>query len=133
MEGDSIRQALRNLADENVAWVSRRFFKSNRGQYGEGDVFLGIRVPQLRKLERTFRHVELPTVTGLLTSPIHEERLLALLPPSDTPVQPRQPQRTGGNLLLLQHPTFNKVLGLIPNWGSVLTVLLCTNDMVIIR
>lgn len=79
MEAAIIRQTLQNLADEEVARVSRRFFKTGPGQYAEGDVFLGVRVPQLRKIARTFSHVDLPTATALLTAPIHEERLLALL------------------------------------------------------
>jgi 3-methyladenine DNA glycosylase AlkD len=79
MEAGIIRQTLQTLADEEIAQVSRRFFKTGPGQYGEGDVFIGVRVPQLRKIAKTFSHVDLSTAIALLTAPIHEERLLALL------------------------------------------------------
>ena len=56
-----------------------RFFKTGPGEYGEGDRFLGIRVPVVRRCAR--EHIELPlrSVRALLKSPYHEERLLALL------------------------------------------------------
>src|SRR5690606_4221271 len=55
------------------------FFKTGPGEYGEGDRFLGIRVPALRTLARTYRSVELSVCRALLVSPYHEARLLALL------------------------------------------------------
>lgn len=57
----------------------RRFFKTGPGQYGEGDVFRGIRVPVLRQLVSRFSDVTLATVSALLKSKYHEDRLLALL------------------------------------------------------
>ena len=67
------------LADPVRAGVSRRFFKTGPGQYGEGDRFLGISVPVLRQLAREYTELPLGAVTTLLASPLHEERLLALL------------------------------------------------------
>jgi 3-methyladenine DNA glycosylase AlkD len=75
----TIHRALRNLADTGVASSSQRFFKTGPGEYGAGDRFLGIRVPQLRKLVREFQAATLPTAITLLQSAWHEERLLALL------------------------------------------------------
>lgn len=67
---------LANPADAaNLAW----FFKTGPGGYGEGDCFRGIRVPALRRLAKQHRTLGLPDVTHLLTSPYHEDRLLALL------------------------------------------------------
>jgi 3-methyladenine DNA glycosylase AlkD len=75
----TIHGELRKLADPGVARASQRFFKTGPGEYGAGDKFLGIRVPQLRKLVRTFQDAPLSTVTSLLQSAWHEERLFALL------------------------------------------------------
>jgi 3-methyladenine DNA glycosylase AlkD len=57
----------------------RSFFKTGSGQYGEGDVFIGIKVPPLRRLAAEFQDASLQTVKGLLASKIHEERTLALM------------------------------------------------------
>lgn len=70
---------LQELADPAVAKFSATFFKTGPGQYGEGDVFLGIRVPVLRRLAREFRSLPLDQVERLLHSPLHEQRLLALI------------------------------------------------------
>jgi 3-methyladenine DNA glycosylase AlkD len=79
MDLHTIRSELNTLADPAHAAVSRRFFKTGPGDYGEGDRFIGIRVPQLRKLaQKTYNHLSCDTAVMLLKSPIHEERHLAL-------------------------------------------------------
>lgn len=75
----SIQLALRELGDTEVASQSQRFFKTGKGEYGEGDRFLGIRVPALRKQVREYRSISYKELIGLLHSPCHEERLFALL------------------------------------------------------
>ena len=70
---------LRELGDKDIAAHSQRFFKTGPGQYGEGDRFLGIRVPVIRKCVRQYREISLPDAVALLQSPFHEARLLALL------------------------------------------------------
>lgn len=74
----SVQAQLRRLADmrraKNMAW----FFKSGRGQYGEGDRFLGIRVPVQRRVAHQNRHLPLPEVVKLMDSPYHEDRFTAL-------------------------------------------------------
>lgn len=74
-----IRQRLRRLADPEKAKVLRRFFKTGPGEYGEGDRFLGIVVPVIREQIREFSDTAVSEVVKLLKSPVHEERLLALL------------------------------------------------------
>jgi 3-methyladenine DNA glycosylase AlkD len=74
-----IHAKLQKLADPQRAQVLRRFFKTGPGEYGEGDVFLGIRVPETRKLARQYQALSLPDAVCLLQSSIHEARLLAIL------------------------------------------------------
>jgi len=74
-----LRHELRAQADPERAEVLQRFFKTGPGQYGEGDQFLGLRVPQLRRIARANRTMERRSLLELLRSPWHEERLLALL------------------------------------------------------
>jgi 3-methyladenine DNA glycosylase AlkD len=74
-----LQSQLRALASPELAVLQQRFFKTGPGQYGEGDVFLGIKVPPLRALAKHHRDVDLDTITPLLHSKYHEERLFALL------------------------------------------------------
>jgi 3-methyladenine DNA glycosylase AlkD len=67
------------MASPSDARFLQRFFKTGPGEYGAGDHFIGIRVPPLRRLAKEFRSLSPGPTTALLHSPIHEERLLALL------------------------------------------------------
>ncbi len=70
---------LKSLADPAIAQHSLRFFKTGPGEYGEGDCFLGIRVPILRRVAREHKALPLQDAVALLQSPWHEVRLVALL------------------------------------------------------
>lgn len=74
-----IRKKLKSLENKERAQILQRFFKTGPGEYGEGDIFLGIRVPDLRSIVREFPSVTIAETLELLSSPKHEERLLALL------------------------------------------------------
>jgi 3-methyladenine DNA glycosylase AlkD len=74
-----LRRDLRAEADAEDAVNLQRFFKTGPGQYGEGDRFLGLRVPALRRLARTYRSLPASDALVLLQSEWHEERLLGLL------------------------------------------------------
>lgn len=74
-----ISTQLRALASPDTAANLQRFFKTGAEQYGEGDVFLGIKVPPLRALAKQHRDANLKTIATLLNSRYHEERLFALL------------------------------------------------------
>jgi 3-methyladenine DNA glycosylase AlkD len=76
---ENMRTALNAHADPRQAAILRRFFKTGPGQYGEGDIFIGVKVPQTRAVARQFRTAPLDEILALLKSPVHEERLLALL------------------------------------------------------
>jgi 3-methyladenine DNA glycosylase AlkD len=75
----TLQRELRRLANPNRAVIVQRFFKTGPGEYAEGDKFLGLTVPQLRALAKRYRGLSLRDTSRLLCSPIHEERLLALL------------------------------------------------------
>jgi len=79
MNANDVKQKLMSLASPDVAKSSMRFFKTGPGQYGEGDTFIGIKVPTLRAVSREFRSLPLEDIRSLLSSPIHEERHLALM------------------------------------------------------
>lgn len=78
MSGE-VRANLRSLADPTIALHSQRFFKTGRGEYGEGDQFLGIRVPVIRKQVNKYLSATVEDAGDLLKSEFHEERLFALL------------------------------------------------------
>ena len=73
-----IVERLQTMGDPERARVSRSFFKTGPGQYGEGDVFAGLTVPQVRALAKEVHPLPHSEVIRLLHSPLHEARLLAL-------------------------------------------------------
>ena len=79
MKLQDIRSKLQKLGNKQKAKVLQRFFKTSLGDYGEGDIFLGARVPDIRKLAKEYQEIRIIEVQKLLKSPFHEERLLALL------------------------------------------------------
>lgn len=78
MSLEELRQTIKKLANPEQAEILSRFFKTGKGEYGEGDKFLGIKVPVLRKIAKQFNDLSLEDVRKLLCSPIHEERLISL-------------------------------------------------------
>ena len=76
---DDVRKELKSMADPDKAAILQRFFKTGPGQYGEGDIFIGVMVPQSRQIAKNFSQLPLGEVRTLLYSRIHEERLVALL------------------------------------------------------
>jgi 3-methyladenine DNA glycosylase AlkD len=79
MKAADIRKELKSMADPDKAAIMQRFFKIGPGQYGEGDIFIGVIVPQSRRVAKKFCQLPLGELRTLLYSHIHEERLVALL------------------------------------------------------
>jgi len=79
MKLNAPQTALRKLADPDVAKAARRFIKTGKGEYGEGDKFIGVRVPTIRAIAKQHIDLSIEQVIRILHSPYHEERLLALI------------------------------------------------------
>jgi 3-methyladenine DNA glycosylase AlkD len=77
-EVEHIRAEMRKMADPEKAKDLQWFFKTGPGEYGESDIFLGLRVPQVRRLAQKHKELAMTHIGSLLASPIHEERQLAL-------------------------------------------------------
>jgi len=74
-----LRDELKLLSSSERAASSAWYFKTGPGQYGEGDVFIGVSVPDLRKVAKDYETLSLDKLEQLLLSPIHEERLISLI------------------------------------------------------
>lgn len=70
---------LKNCGNTKKAAHLSGFFKTGKGQYGEGDRFLGVTVPEQRAIAKKYASAELPVLEQLIISPFHEQRLTALL------------------------------------------------------
>ena len=75
---DSLLAEISDAADPARAKSSAWFFKTGEGQYGAGDIFLGLTVPVQRKIALRYRTLSLPAIQQLLDSKFHEHRLVAL-------------------------------------------------------
>ena len=74
-----LKATIRKNANQQHAKNMQWFFKTGKGEYGEGDKFLGLKVPLQRKIAKEFSNIELSALKQLLHSKIHEDRLISLL------------------------------------------------------
>src|SRR3990167_320009 len=74
-----IKSELHKFSNPSKAQTLRRFFKTGKGEYAEGDVFLGVTVPESRKIAQAHLSTPPKELEELLMSKIHEERLVALI------------------------------------------------------
>ena len=79
LQAKQVSQALRKLANKEVAKTHSSFFKTGKGEYGEGDKFLGIKVPQSRDVAKKFAALPLGEIAELAKSEYHEERFTAVV------------------------------------------------------
>lgn len=75
---EQLQQILKAKADPENARLMTRFFKTEPGEYAEGDRFMGIKVPILRKLAKSYSHLSFADLYQVIASPYHEQRLIAL-------------------------------------------------------
>ena len=78
-EFKNLKKDLRKYKNSECAKLLSRYFKTGSGQYGEGDIFLGLKVGQIRNLARKYQNASLLTIEKLLASKIHEERVVAVI------------------------------------------------------
>lgn len=74
-----LQKSIHSKKNLEKAKILQGFFKTGKGQYGEGDIFFGITVPESRKIAKEFGELPLFDIEKLLESKIHEERVIALL------------------------------------------------------
>ncbi|KFC23886.1 DNA alkylation repair protein [Epilithonimonas lactis] len=75
-----VKQALSDLSIPENVEILQKFFKTGKGEYAEGDLFIGVRVPDQRKVAKEFYNkISLEELSELLSSKYHEHRLTALL------------------------------------------------------
>jgi len=98
-----IQKALRNMGNPEIAVHSQRFFKAGKGEYGEGDRFLGIRVPVLRKQVKRYEGISIDDAAELLQSEYHEVRLFSLLSLVDIFRKGRHTEKSDVYALYLKH------------------------------
>ncbi|MCX6800683.1 MAG: DNA alkylation repair protein [Candidatus Diapherotrites archaeon] len=75
---DEVKKELQKLSNAKQAKILQRFFKTGKGEYGEGGIFLGIKVPRQREVAKKFPNLRLKEIHKLLDSGVHEHRMVGL-------------------------------------------------------
>jgi 3-methyladenine DNA glycosylase AlkD len=109
----AVRRDLRKVATSERAALNRWFFKTGPGEYGAGDRFLGVTVPQIRAIARRYESLSLSAIVTLLKSPWHEERLFALL------ILVSQYARGDESTRRALHQTYVRHIRWVNNWDLV--------------
>lgn len=76
---EELRRELKKLSNEKRALTMQKFFKTEEGEYGFGDIFIGLSVPQSREMAIKYKEMPFEELYKLIRSEVHEERLIALL------------------------------------------------------
>jgi 3-methyladenine DNA glycosylase AlkD len=79
MKNTDLINDLQRLANKKTAVNLARYFKTGKGEYGEGDIFIGLTVPQIRNVAKNYKELPLTELQKIIVSKIHEYRLTALL------------------------------------------------------
>jgi len=110
-----VSKALQIHAKADDAVFLQRFFKTGAGQYGEGDVFIGVRVPMTRAICKQFKGLPLPEVQKLLNSKVHEYRLAGLILLATAYPRATEPERQK----IFDFYLKNVYAGRVNNWDLV--------------
>ena len=108
------KRALRQFGSPERAAFVARFFKTGKGEYGEGDVFIGCSVPECRLVAKEFRALPLAQLDKLVTSRIHEERVVGLVIMVD---QFERSKDEAVRKKIFQH--YRKRMAFVNNWDLV--------------
>ncbi|MCA9347439.1 DNA alkylation repair protein [Candidatus Saccharibacteria bacterium] len=84
MNAKTLMAEITNTGDTVRAKGSMRFFKTGKGEYGEGDQFVGVTMPEIRKICKKYRKLDIENLGQLFRSPIHEHRVAAVVIMADT-------------------------------------------------
>jgi len=109
-EIEYIKKDLKLLSNSEKITIYQNFFKTGKGQYGEGDIFIGVTVPNTRKIAKKYRKISLEVISKLLDSKIHEERLLGVL------ILVEKYQKLSDDKIFLFYKKHNKKIN---NWDLV--------------
>ena len=109
-EINDIKKDLKLLSNSEKITIYQNFFKTGKGQYGEGDIFIGVTVPNTRKIAKKYRKISLEVISKLLDSKIHEERLLGVL------ILVEKYQKLSDDKIFLFYKKHNKKIN---NWDLV--------------
>jgi len=115
LDAKALQAALQEYADAEDAIFLQRFFKTAEGQYGAGDVFIGVRVPQLRDIAKRFQYLPFNDIQKLLGSKVHEYRLVGLIILTLQYAQASEQQKQ----LVYEFYLANVYKGRINNWDLV--------------
>lgn len=110
---ENIRHDLLKISTAARAKTNAWFFKTGKGEYGEGDVFIGVTVPQVRRVIKKYRTIPLVDVEHLLRSPEHEFRLAALF------ILVARFSRASAQERAQIHALYMKRLAWVNNWDLV--------------
>ncbi len=113
MSLQKVKTELKKIADSKQAEILSRFFKTGKGEYGEGDIFLGIKVPIQRQIVKKYQDLPLSDVQQLLNSKIHEHRLVGVL------ILVRQFQKADDEQRRVIYKMYLKNAKRINNWDLV--------------
>lgn len=113
MISDQVLAALERYASHADAEFLTRFFKTGQGDYGAGDQFIGVRVPDTRQVAKRFKDISPPQIEELLESPIHEMRLLAVI------IMAEQAKRDNGQQRKMLFDLYLRRTDRINNWDIV--------------
>jgi 3-methyladenine DNA glycosylase AlkD len=74
-----IKKDIQQKANPEKAVILARFFKTGKGEYGEGDIFIGVTIPNIRTIAKKYANIPLNTIQQLLNNPVHELRVTGVI------------------------------------------------------